>query len=45
MNVTEMIGQGLTYMGIGVGVVFVVLGVFFGAVKLLMKIWPPRENE
>lgn len=45
MNVSEMIMQGLKYMGIGVGVVFAVLAVFFGVVKLLMKIWPPKESE
>jgi Na+-transporting methylmalonyl-CoA/oxaloacetate decarboxylase gamma subunit len=44
MSVSEMISQGLNYMGIGVGVVFVVLAVFFGVIKLLMKIWPPKES-
>lgn len=32
-------------MGIGVGVVFIVLAVFFIVIKLLMKIWPSKENE
>ncbi len=42
MNISEMIIQGLKYMGIGVGVVFIVLAVFFFVIKLLMKIWPPK---
>jgi Na+-transporting methylmalonyl-CoA/oxaloacetate decarboxylase gamma subunit len=45
MTVSEMIVQGLKYMGIGVSVVFVVLAVFFVVIKLLMKIWPPKENS
>lgn len=45
MNVGEMLGQGVQYMGIGVGVVFAVLAVFVGVVKLLLKIWPPKESE
>ncbi len=45
MAVSEMIVQGLKYMGIGVGVVFTVLAVFFIVIKLLMKIWPSKENE
>lgn len=45
MTVSEMILQGLEYMGIGVGVVFTVLAVFFGVIKLLMKIWAPKEEK
>ncbi len=45
MTVSEMIVQGLKYMGIGVAVVFTVLAVFFIVIKLLMKIWPSKENE
>ncbi len=45
MNVGEMLSQGVQYMGIGVAVVFVVLGVFFGVIKLLTKIWPPKEID
>ena len=45
MNVGEMLGQGVQYMGIGVGVVFVVLAVFVGLIKLMLKIWPPKESE
>jgi len=44
MDVSEMIVQGLKYMGIGVSVVFVVLAVFFVVIKLLMKIWPPEKS-
>jgi len=42
--VSEMIVEGLKYMGIGVGVVFTVLAVFFVVIKALLKIWPPKEN-
>jgi len=42
--VSEMIVEGLKYMGIGVGVVFTVLAIFFVVIKLMMKIWPPKEN-
>ncbi len=45
VNVGEMVSQGLQYMGIGVGVVFVVLAVFFGVIKLMLKIFPPKEAE
>ncbi len=45
MNVGEMLSQGVQYMGIGVAVVFVVLAVFFGVIKLLIKIWPPKEID
>ena len=45
MNVGEMLSQGVQYMGIGVAVVFVVLAVFFGVIKLLTKIWPPKEID
>ena len=42
MDVTAMLMQGLQVMGIGVGVVFIVLGLFFIVTKLLMKIWPAK---
>ncbi len=42
--VGEMLLQGLKYMGIGVGVVFSVLAVFFVVIKILVRIWPPRED-
>ena len=45
MNVGEMLSQGVQYMAIGVAVVFVVLAVFFGVIKLLTKIWPPKEID
>jgi Na+-transporting methylmalonyl-CoA/oxaloacetate decarboxylase gamma subunit len=45
MNISDMLLQGLEYMGIGVGVVFVVLGVFFLVIKLLTKILPSKEES
>lgn len=45
MNVGEMVIQGLQYMGTGVGIVFLVLAIFYGVIKLMMKIWPPKEEK
>ncbi len=44
MDISGMLLQGLEYMGIGVGVVFVVLGLFFIVIKVLLKILPPKEE-
>jgi Na+-transporting methylmalonyl-CoA/oxaloacetate decarboxylase gamma subunit len=41
--VGEMVLKGLGLMGIGVGVVFVVLAVFYFVIKLMMKIWPVKD--
>ncbi len=45
MSVGEMLVQGIQYMGIGVAVVFAVLAIFVGLIKLMLKIWPPKEAE
>lgn len=42
MDVSSMIVEGLKTMGIGVGVVFVVILVFYAVIKLMMKIWPAK---
>jgi Na+-transporting methylmalonyl-CoA/oxaloacetate decarboxylase gamma subunit len=42
MDMGEMLGNGLQLMGIGVGIVFFVLGLFFLITKLLVKIWPAK---
>ena len=42
MDVGAMIIEGLKTMGIGVGVVFAVILVFYGVIKLMMKIWPAK---
>jgi Na+-transporting methylmalonyl-CoA/oxaloacetate decarboxylase gamma subunit len=44
MDVNVMIGQGLEVMGIGVAAVFVVLALFFVILKVMMKIWPAKEE-
>ena len=39
-----MLSQALNLMGVGIGVVFVVLGVFFFIIKFLMKIFPSKNE-
>ncbi len=41
-DVGYLIGEGLKTMGIGIGVVFVVILVFYAVIKLMMKIWPAK---
>jgi Na+-transporting methylmalonyl-CoA/oxaloacetate decarboxylase gamma subunit len=43
MDISDMVLEGVKYMGIGIGVVFAVLSVFFVVIKLLLKIWPSKE--
>lgn len=43
MGFSEMLLKGLEYMGIGIGIVFAVLAVFFLVIKLLLKIWPSKS--
>ncbi len=43
MDIAAMIVEGVKYLGIGIGVVFAVLSVFFVIIKLLLKIWPPEQ--
>ncbi len=40
--VGKMIVEGLGYMGIGIGIVFAVILLFYGLIKLMMKIWPAK---
>jgi Na+-transporting methylmalonyl-CoA/oxaloacetate decarboxylase gamma subunit len=44
MDISGMLMKGLEYMGIGIGVVFVVLAVFFFVIKLLTRILPSKEE-
>ena len=44
MNISDMLLDGLKYMGVGIGIVFAALGLFYGIIKLLLKIWPPKEE-
>ena len=44
MDISGMLLEGLKYMGIGVGIVFASLALFFAVIKVLLKIWPPREE-
>jgi Na+-transporting methylmalonyl-CoA/oxaloacetate decarboxylase gamma subunit len=39
-----MLFDALNLMGVGIGVVFVVLAVFFGIIKLLMKVFDSKEE-
>ncbi len=45
MDISDMVLEGVKYMGIGVGVVFVVLGLFFVIMKVMMKLWPAKEDK
>ncbi len=40
-----MLMDALRLMGTGIGVVFLVLAVFFVVIKVLMKIFPPAKEE
>lgn len=40
-----MFSQALEIMGIGIGVVFVMLAVFFVVMKLLMRIFPAKDDS
>ncbi len=42
IDVNAMLMDGLKYMGIGIGVVFAVILVFFVVIKIMMKIWPAK---
>jgi hypothetical protein len=42
VDINAMLLDGLKYMGIGIGVVFVVILVFFVVIKIMMKIWPAK---
>lgn len=37
--------QGFEIMGIGIGIVFFVLLLFFFIIKLMMKIWPAKDSN
>jgi len=45
MAVSQMIIEGLKYMGIGVGIVFAVLGLFYFVIKALLKFWPSKDEN
>jgi Na+-transporting methylmalonyl-CoA/oxaloacetate decarboxylase gamma subunit len=42
MDVGAMLSEGIKTIGMGIGVVFVVIAVFYGLIKLMMKIWPAK---
>lgn len=44
MDITEMLRTGAEYMGIGIGIVFAVLGLFFIVIKALLKVWPSKDE-
>lgn len=45
MDVSAMVNEGLRTMGTGIGVVFVVLAVFYLVIKLMMRLFPARESD
>jgi len=40
-----MLMDALKLMGTGIGVVFIVLAVFFTVIKILMKAFPPEKGK
>ncbi len=46
MDISGMLSDGFKYMGIGIGIVFAVLGLFYIVIKVLLKAWPSKgEGE
>jgi Na+-transporting methylmalonyl-CoA/oxaloacetate decarboxylase gamma subunit len=45
MTVSEMIATGAECMLIGIGIVFGVLALFYIVIKLMVKLWPSKEEE
>ncbi len=45
MDISIMVSEGWRLLGIGVGVVFVVLALFFVIMKVMMKLWPAKEDK
>lgn len=41
----DLIGKGLELMGIGLAGVFTVLIIFYFMIKLLLKAFPPKEEN
>ena len=44
MTVQELVPQALKLMGVGVGMVFAVLAIFYGLVKALMFVFPAKKD-
>ena len=44
MDISGMLLEGLGYMGIGIGIVFGVLALFYIIIKVLLKVWPSKEE-
>ncbi|WP_279386266.1 OadG-related small transporter subunit [Candidatus Cryosericum terrychapinii] len=40
-----VVGEGLRVSGLSYALIFVVLGIFYGLIKLLLKILPPRDES
>lgn len=45
MDVNQMMLDTLGIMGFGVGGVFLVLTVFYGMIRLMLRFFPAGENE
>lgn len=45
MAVNALVFEALKLMGIGVGMVFAVLAIFYGMVKALMFLLPEKQKE
>jgi len=40
-----VVGEGLRVSGLSYVLIFAVLGIFYGLIKLLLKILPPRDES
>lgn len=45
MDISGMINSGLEKMGLGIGITFFVLALFYLILKLMMKIWPAKNDD
>ena len=45
MDVNVMIIEAFKLMGIGVGTVFFVLGLFYFMIKIMLKIFPEKKTD
>ncbi len=45
LTIGEMFTQAIQLMGMGVGMVFAVLAIFYVLIKLLIRLFPEKEGE
>lgn len=45
MDISGMISSGIEKMGLGIGITFFVLGLFYLILKVMMKLWPAKDDK